>query len=129
MIKTLCYPFSVPEKHFDQSRLPASLREVDFYLIGNSQDEVHRCEIKLMGKGNPESADAVIARDSRVFVADKLSDLNKTQLTSLGVEWVELRDINGFKKFEEVLGKLEIPHKFIDGDLDETLENIFKEIF
>lgn len=56
------------------------------------------CEVKLMGKGNPESADAVIARDNRVFVADKLSDLNKSQLTSLGLEWVELRDTNGYFK-------------------------------
>lgn len=38
-----------------------------------------------MGKGNPESADAVIARDSKVFVADKLSDLNKKQLDTLKV--------------------------------------------
>ncbi len=43
-----------------------------------------------MGRGNPESADAVIARDSRIFVADKLSDTNKAQLNSLKVEWVEL---------------------------------------
>jgi hypothetical protein len=27
----------------------------------------YKCEVKLMGKGNPESADAVIARDSRVL--------------------------------------------------------------
>ncbi|MEJ7700895.1 MAG: hypothetical protein WKF71_14795 [Pyrinomonadaceae bacterium] len=44
-----------------------------------------------MGKGNPESADAVIARDSRVFVADKLSDMNKRQLNSRKVDWIELR--------------------------------------
>ena len=35
-----------------------------------------------MRRGNPESADAVIARDSRVFIADKLSDMNKKQLTN-----------------------------------------------
>ncbi len=59
-------------------------REIDFYLNeGNNQ---HKCEVKLMGKGNPESADAVIARDSRVFVADKLSDMNKRQLNSLNVD-------------------------------------------
>jgi hypothetical protein len=129
LMKTLCYLFSVSEQYFDQSRLPESLRDVDFYLIGNNPNEKYRCEIKLMGKGNPESADVVIARDSRVFVADKLSDLNKAQLTSLGVEWVELRDVSGFKKFDEVLTVLNIPHKSFDGNLDESLERIFKVIF
>ena len=65
------------------------VREVDFDL--KNGNEKFRCEVKLMGKGNPESADAVIARDSKVFVADKLSDLNKEQLDERGVEWVELR--------------------------------------
>ena len=36
-------------------------REVDFYLIEG--DAEYKCEVKLMGKGNPESADAVIARE------------------------------------------------------------------
>jgi hypothetical protein len=56
-----------------------------------------------MGKGNPESADAVIARDSKVFIADKLSDLNKTQLDSRKVNWVELRNENGYQRFEKAL--------------------------
>lgn len=30
---------------------------------------------KTVNKGSPESADAVIARGSKVFVADKLSDI------------------------------------------------------
>jgi hypothetical protein len=32
----------------------------------------------------------------KVFVADKLSETNKRQLNSLGVEWVELRNHKGF---------------------------------
>ena len=32
-----------------------------------------------MGQGNPESADAIIARDSDLFVADTLSQQNKDQ--------------------------------------------------
>jgi len=32
--------------------------EIDFYPISNGQN--YKCEVKLMGKGNPESADAVI---------------------------------------------------------------------
>ena len=62
-------------------------------------------------KGIQKSADAVIARESRVFVADKLSDLNKSQLDDLGIEWVELRQQDGFTRFEQVLSNLTIPHQ------------------
>ena len=104
------------------------MREVDFYLLnGNKQ---YRCEVKLMGKGNPESADAVIARDSSIFVADKLSEQNKTQLERLNVEWIELRSEDGFRKFKKVLETLGIPHDNIPSDdLDYEIEKVFKEIF
>ena len=83
-----------------------------------------------MGRGNPESADAVIARDSKVFVADKLSDTNKKQLTSLKVEWVELRNKKGFQRFEKVLSNLKIPHKAKTvKDIDSKLGKIYKTIF
>jgi len=103
-------------------------REVDFYLIGHS-DEEYKCEVKLMGKGNPESADAVIARDSKVFVADKLSDTNKRQLNSLSVEWVELRHDSGYKRFKTVLENLNIKHEDFEGDVDSRLDEIFRGIF
>ena len=102
-------------------------REIDFYLLeGKNQ---HKCEVKLMGKGNPESADAVIARDSKVFVADKLSDTNKKQLNSRKVEWVELRSDGGFQRFETVLDHLNIPHEKLPENIDKKLELAFKEIF
>jgi hypothetical protein len=129
LMKTLCRLFSVPIQHYDQSRLPESMREVDFYLIGNSDKERHRCEVKLMGKGNPESADAVIARDSKVFIADKLSDLNKKQLTKLNIEWVELRNSEGLKRFTTVLKNLGIPFIDFSGSIDERLPQVFKEVF
>ena len=81
-----------------------------------------------MGKGNPESADVIIARDSDVFVADKLSELNKNQLDSLNVKWVELRSVNGYKKFNNILQDLDIPHTSFTGNIDTKLEEIFKEI-
>ncbi len=103
-------------------------REIDFFLRkGNTK---YKCEVKLMGKGNPESADAVIARDSAVFVADKLSNQNKAQLKQLNVEWVELRNDEGFKRFKIVLENLEIPHSELgDIDIEEKLNEIFDEIF
>ena len=126
---TMCKLFNVPPQHFNLKTVPESLREVDFYLIGDTPDKKYRCEVKLMGRGNPESADAVIARDSNVFVADKLSDLNKRQLTERGYEWVEMRNENGYKRFLTVLNNLNIPCKDFEGDLEERLERIFKEIF
>jgi len=101
-------------------------REIDFYFM--SGDNQYKCEVKLMGKGNPESADAVIARDSRVFIADKLSDLNKRQLNSRKVDWVELRSENGFQKFAEVLDTLKISHGEMLEVSEENLENIFDGI-
>lgn len=53
LIKSLCMLFNVPIQYFDQSQLPESLREVDFYLLGTATQERFRCEVKLMGKGNP----------------------------------------------------------------------------
>lgn len=101
-------------------------REIDFYLL-NGENQ-YKCEVKLMGKGNPESADAVIARDSRVFIADKLSEMNKKQLNSLNVDWVELRSKNGFQKFASVLDTLKINHGEMLEVSEENLKIIFDEI-
>lgn len=84
-----------------------------------------------MGKGNPESADAVIARDSAVFVADKLSETNKKQLDSLNINWIELRSENGYTKFGSILQALQIEHKplklpLAEKQLDSILEEVFK---
>lgn len=127
LMTTLCKIFDVPAKYYDQSRLPKSMREVDFYLINDSK--YYRCEVKLMGKGNPESADAIFARESSIFVADKLSDLNKEQASKLNCEWIELRSIEGYKRFSQILKKLSIPHTTFNDDIDKKLDIIFKEIF
>ena len=87
------------------------------------------CEVKLMGKGNPESADVVIARDSSVFVADKLSDQNKSQLDELNVQWVELRSDEGFRRFKNVLEEFDIPHNVLNPNLEAELVRITNEIF
>ena len=136
LMQTLCMLFNVPKENYaihlkgvkakQEDELDFE-REIDFYLISNGQN--HKCEVKLMGKGNPESADAVIARDSKVFIADKLSDLNKTQLDSLKVNWIELRSENGYQRFEKALQNLGIPCKKFSGDIDKKLTEIFALIF
>lgn len=133
LMLTLCKIYGVGEDNYKisiKSKTKSKtdfVREIDFYLVNNGQN--YKCEVKLMGKGNPESADAVIARDSKIFVADKLSDTNKKQLNSLKVEWVELRDHNGYKRFKKVLENLNIPHVDFDGDINEKLDEIFEELF
>jgi hypothetical protein len=133
LMQTLCKIYNVSDENYKvkiKSKIKGKVdfvREIDFYLVNNGQN--HKCEVKLMGKGNPESADAVIARDSKVFVADKLSDTNKKQLDSLKVEWVEMRDHNGYKRFKKILENLKIPHKDFNGDINEKLEEIYSELF
>jgi hypothetical protein len=126
LMATLCHLFDVPFIHFDQSRVPESMREVDFFII--KDENYYRCEVKLMGKGNPESADAIFARESDIFVADKLSDLNKKQAEMLKVNWVELRSKNGYMKFEEILTKLNIPHSKKVENIDLKVDEVLKEI-
>jgi len=136
LMQTLCKLYGVPERNYrliidgidkTEAKLQRFEREIDFFLV--SADRSYKCEVKLMGKGNPESADAVIARASKVFVADKLSDTNKRQLDSLDVEWVELRGEDGYKKFGDVLSNLGIPHtrdgRFSTSELDRILAESF----
>lgn len=134
LMVTLCELYSVPKENYSLKPRAKKVkqgdlnREVDFFLGVNSNE--YKCEVKLMGKGNPESADAVIARDSSIFVADKLSEQNKIQLEQLKVEWVELINDKGFKKFESVLETLQIPHETLDEcAIDKQVDRILSEIF
>ncbi len=119
--------YSIKEKGKKKKTIDDFEREIDFYLKNNGI--LYKCEVKLMGKGNPEGADAVIARDSKLFIADKLSDTNKLQLNSLKVHWVELRSEEGYKKFANILEILNIPYKLFTDNIDNSLEAVFKEIF
>ena len=133
LMQTLCKLYGVSDNNYSLKMKSKEIaeddfkREIDFYLVeGKNQ---YKCEVKLMGRGNPEGADTVIARDSKVFVADKLSNTNKKQLNSLEVEWVELRSHNGFRRFGTVLDHLKIPHDKLPENIDKELETVFKEIF
>ncbi len=130
LMRTLCMVYKVPNEHWRIPTQPKSLREVDFYLLGGDRKTQYRCEVKLMGKGNPESADAIIARDTQVFIADKLGPTGKTQMDRLGVDWVELRSEKGFRKLKDILDKLDIPHSDISSnlDMDSELDAILSRI-
>lgn len=88
-------------------------REIDFVIYNRDKHEL-KCEVKLMGKGNPESADAVIARASNIFVADTLSQQNKNQLEQNNIKWLELKDHSQqdiISKFKTILKELSVPIK------------------
>ena len=131
LMLVLCKLYGVDEKYYDASHFVKDKgkkvdREIDFYLLNDNKK--YLCEIKLMGKGNPESADAIIARDTDVFVADTLSQQNKNQCDQLGIIWVALRDKDGYKRFKLALEKLNIPHTNYNGILDKDLKNILEKI-
>lgn len=129
----LCRLYKVPEQyynaeHFIKDRRKKVDREVDFYFKEGNADK-YRCEVKLMGMGNPESADAIIARDSSLFVADTLSLQNKNQCDQRGICWVELRATDGYKRIKQALEKFNIPYTDYSGNLDDDLPLILDELF
>jgi predicted AAA+ superfamily ATPase len=129
---TLCKLYNLSEDYYDSSHFIKNKkknvdREVDFYLLNG--DRKFRCEVKLMGQGNPESADAIFARQTQLFVADKLSQQNINQCEQLGIEWVELRRENGFRRFKHVLDKFGIPHTDFSSNLDVDLPVIMNSLF
>ena len=116
LLDELCRRAGVPEENIDRRpfrrdrNLPYD-RETDYRLISR-EGKVYRIEVKLMGKGNPESADATIARDSDIFIADTLSEQNCAQLQARGIEYLTLRgNSNSLEDFIKILDKLSIPHR------------------
>lgn len=115
LLNELCKRVGVPEKNINNSIFKKDKnkpfdREIDYKLI-NSKKYEYKIEVKLMGKGNPESADVVIARDTHILVADTLSEQNKCQLKSLNIEWLELKNNNNIlDDFKKILKKLDIPY-------------------
>lgn len=115
LLDKLCLLTGVPNENinnqfFVKDKSKEFDREVDYKLYDINGKE-YRIEVKLMGKGNPESADATIARETDIFVADTLSEQNKRQLTALNILYLELKDnTNVLTDFKEILTKLNIPY-------------------
>jgi len=115
LIDELCRLCNVPAENIDNTVFKKNKklgfdREVDYKLISRS-GKVYRVEVKLMGKGNPESADSIFARDPDIFIADTLSEQNENQLTSKGVLFLEMKNNpNCVEGFREILNTLDIPN-------------------
>lgn len=132
LMLALCKLYQVPENNYDATHFVKDKgkkvdREIDFYLLNRGQK--YLCEVKLMGKGNPESADAIIARNTNIFVADTLSTQNKNQCDQLGVHWIALRDQKGYQRFGQTLQVLGIPHQPYNGNLNDDLPKIVESLF
>jgi len=126
LMEALCRLLQVPETYFDQKSKPKSLREIDYYL--NKDKKYYKCEVKLMGQGNPESADVVDYRSTKVLVADRLSTTNKKQLSQKKVKWVAMDDGNVLEQFAKVLKELDIPFTLFKGNLKTELETVLKKL-
>lgn len=132
LMLTLAKLYQVPKSNYELTGLTDEKREVDFFF--NSTDSKrHRCEVKLMGKGNPESADSAMeARNPKIFVADYLSEANKAQLDGRNIKWVELRQNEGYRKISSIFSILDIPFTDFSDELTEekiydVVDNIFSE--
>ena len=132
LMLVLCKLYQIDKKYYDAENFVKDKtkkvdREIDFYLVNNGKK--YLCEVKLMGKGNPESADAIFARKSDLFVADTLSQQNKNKADELKVSWIALRDKDGFRRFELALKRFGIPYIKYNGNLDKDLTEILDELF
>ncbi|MCY3780752.1 MAG: CfrBI family restriction endonuclease [Chloroflexi bacterium] len=128
LMLTLAKLYQVPSSHYAGKGLTGEAREIDFHFLSNSGDQFF-CEVKLMGKGNPESADSTIARRSNIFIAQTLSAKNKSQLTNRGHHWVELGAPDGYKRMFTVFTYLDVPCVEFNGDLDAALDTIIPQVF
>ncbi len=114
LLDELCRMANVPaenidNKTFKKNKNLAYDREVDYKLISRT-GKIYRTEVKLMGKGN--RADATIARDSDIFIADMLSEQNCAQLSSRNIHYLVLKNNeNSINNFIKILDDLDIPHK------------------
>ena len=132
LMLTLCDLFSVAREHYDlhqkrSDRAENVDREIDFFLVNG--ETRNKCEVKLIGRGNPENADAVIARGSKVYVADTMSDQNITQMNFRKVLWVHLKAEEGYLRFGTVLKNLGIPHTPYRGNLEKQIGGAIERAF
>ncbi len=115
LVTKLCVICGVPRENMDNSIFVKNMeldydREVDYKLYDRDNNYI-RVEVKLMGRGNPESADVIYARDTKLFIADTLSQQNKNQFDNNNIPYIEMKnndDVVG--DFKMALDKLNIPY-------------------
>lgn len=115
LVTKLCTICGVPRENMDNSIFVRNMeldydREVDYKLYDRNNKYI-RVEVKLMGRGNPESADVIYARDTKLFIADTLSQQNKKQFDINDIPYIEMKNNNDVVgDFKKALDKLNIPY-------------------
>lgn len=116
LVSKLCMLCGVDKNHIDSSIFTKNAeldydREVDYKIYDKDMNEI-RIEVKLMGKGNPESADVIYARDTKLFIADTLSQQNKNQFDHNNIPYIEMKNNpNVIEDFKKALDRLNVPYK------------------
>jgi hypothetical protein len=117
LLLKLCKLCKVPKEYINSSVFKKNEalnfdREVDFKLYDSIKEKEYRVEVKLMGRGNPESADVIYARGTDIFIADTLSEQNRNQLKFENIEYIEMKgNLHCVADFKILLEKLDIPCK------------------
>lgn len=108
LMAALCLLHQVDRRFWRLAEPNEFPHQIDFVLMSHGKQ--YLCEVKLMGKGNPESAKAAHAHDASLLVADRLSEQAKQSLAKNNIEWVELAQPNGYQRFALVLDHFNIEH-------------------
>lgn len=126
LMQTLCSLFRVPDCYARSADHKEFRTQIDYVLQTGS--DIFPVEVKLSGKGNPETAKAAIAHKVSLFVADMIGETSRAVLEDAGVQWVELGTPLGYLRFGNALQKFDIPHTaptsldHLDDVLDQVLE-------
>ena len=128
LMEALCLMFDADEKCWRRAEYQEFPHQIDFVLMSHGRQ--YLCEVKLMGKGNPESAKAAHAHNASLLVADRLSAQAKESLTKNKIAWVAMAEPAGWKRFGEVLQEFNIANDGPRGlsELDEVLDRVLGEI-
>lgn len=127
LMESLCLMFGADRRCWRRAEEEESHHQIDFVL--QSHGKPYLCEVKLMGKGNPESAKAAYAHNASLLVGDRISEQAKTYLAKNRIEWVAMAEPSGWKRFGAVLGEFNIDNEGARGlaDLDEVLDEVLAE--
>ena len=124
LMQVLCVLFAVP-KDYHRAALHKEFRtQTDYVFIGPNGTSL--VEVKIGGKGNPENAKDAVAHRASLYVGDKIGETSRVVLEEAGIEWVELGAPQGYRRFGNVLKKLDIPHTTPDdlSRLDDILDRV-----
>ena len=124
LMRVLCSLYGV-KTHHPASDADGFDREVD-YVIVDDNGKVIKCEVKLMGKGNPESADASLARDADLFVTNTLGDTIRRELNKRDIPFVIMQG-GWINEFGATLDKLGVSHTGLDKSVD-LAETVKREL-